>query len=235
MDEFLQNANISTEVTILCDGNKACLFDAAVTNDTSIAAGSLLVTNEAEEVETVGNNVPPLIQTPLILLLSLDNLTTLEFNVTDEDTFSVSYSLSPLSVFSQVQLHSLTLSLYQLELMLIEIPDSMSVTIIANDSIAVSVVSVVVFVCGCENGGYCSDTPSATDGVGDSGYIRLSCQCPLGYEGVYCSDLVTDPCLQSVCGVESCPSGTEKNEFSKCEGMFIELHPIAIIHLFFSH
>lgn len=96
-------------------------------------------------------------------------------------------------------------------------------TIIANDSIGVSLVSVVVYVCGCENGGYCSDTPSATDSVGDSGYIRSSCQCPLGYEGVYCSDLVTDPCLQSVCEVESCPSGTEKNEFSKCVGEFIYL------------
>ena len=127
LDEFFQNANISTEVIVLCDGNQVCLFDAAVTNDTSIAAGSLLVTNEAEEVETVGNNVPPLIQTHLLLLLSLDNLTTLEFNVTDEDTFSVSYSLSPLSVFSQVQLHSLTLSLYQLPLRLIETPDIMKI------------------------------------------------------------------------------------------------------------
>ena len=221
----MQDANISTEVITLCDGNQACLFDATITNDTSIGTGSLLVTNEAEEAVIVGNNIPPLIQTPLLLLLSLDNLTTLQFNVTDEDTFSVSYSLSPLSVFSEVRLHlNPTLSLYQLDLRLIEIPDSMNVTIIANDSIGVSLVSVVVYVCGCENGGYCSDTPSATDSVGDSGYIRSSCQCPLGYEGVYCSDPVTDPCLQSVCEVESCPSGTEKNEFSKCVGEYAETY-----------
>ena len=220
LDEFLQDANISTEIITLCDGNQVCLFDAAVTNDTSIAAGSLLVTNEAEEAVIVGNSVPPLIQSPLLLLLSLDNLTTLEFNVTDEDTFSVSYSLYPLSVFSHVQLHNLTLSLYQLHVRLIEIPDSMNVTIIANDSIGVSLVSVTVFVCGCDNGGYCSDSPSATDSVGDSGYIRSSCQCPVGYEGVYCSDAVTDPCLQSVCEIESCPSGTVK-DFSRCVGTCI--------------
>ncbi|KAI6645950.1 Mucin-like protein [Oopsacas minuta] len=218
LDEFIEDANITTEIQALCNGNQICLFDAVVTNDTSVAMGTIFISEESEETVRVGNNIPPLIQTPLLLFLSLDNLTTFEFNVTDEDEFSVNYALSPQSVFTDILLHNLTQSVFELQLRLIHIPDSMNMTIIANDSIGVSLVSVYVVVCHCENGGYCSDNPSGTDSVGDSGYIRSSCQCPLGYEGVYCSDIILDPCLQSVCEVETCPAGTEKNDNSlRCE------------------
>ena len=222
MDELLQEANVSSEVLQLCNGDSACLFDAVVTNDTSIAMGTVFISVDTQETVAEGNNIPPLILTPPSLYLSLDNLTTFEFNVTDEDPFSVSVSLSPQSAFTDVTLHNVTANQHQLQVRLTVIPDSMNVTIVANDSVGASVVSVYVVVCHCDNGGYCSEVVPGTP-LGESGYVRSSCQCPLLYEGMYCSDAVEDPCLQTACEAETCPPGTFKNNLSKCEGESVSL------------
>ena len=217
LDELLEEANISSEVLLLCNGDAACLFDAVVTNDTSIAMGTVFISVDTQEMVAEGNNIPPLILTPPSMLLSLDNLTTFEFNVTDGDPFSVNVALSPQFAFTDITLENVTVSQYRLQLRLTDIPVSMNVTIIANDSVGASVVSVYVVVCHCDNGGYCSEVVPGT-ALGESGYIRSSCQCPLMYEGMYCSDAVADPCLQTACEAEICPFGTFKNNLSKCEG-----------------
>ena len=192
--------------------------------------GTVFISVDTQETVAEGSNIPPLILTPPSLFLSLDNLTTFEFNVTDEDPFSVSVSLSPLSAFSDVALDNVSASQQRLQLILTQIPVSMNVTIIANDSVGASVVSVYVVVCHCDNGGYCSELVPGT-ALGESGYIRSSCQCPLMYEGTYCSDAVADPCLQTACSTEACPSGTEKNDVSlKCEGNF----SVTIILVYYS-
>ena len=194
----------------------SCLFDAFVTNDTSIATASLSITTESQASVQIASNMPPLILAPPLLNLTLNNLVTYQFNVTDEDDFSVSHLLFPLLSFQQVALSNSSLTQFRLQMSLMDIPESLNVTIIANDSLGVSIRSVTVVVCHCENGGYCTpDVPA----VGVSGFSRSSCQCPLSYEGLYCSSPVTDMCLQSVCLTEACPAGTiEDTNTAKCEG-----------------
>jgi len=183
-----------------CDGDVACLFDAASTNDVSIGTNSKDVNVQlVKENEELANFPPKFIYVPTMIEAKLGEIVFVNVTATDNNSFVFNVLNKPpgASFSSTGGLLNFTWNVTSSE--------RVKFTFIATDEFNASVSSIpTIKMCACENGGQCV-APELGDKLNnDSKFIVQGCTCAAGYTGRFCENDIDactfngNPCFTGV-------------------------------------
>ncbi|XP_064385443.1 uncharacterized protein LOC135334236 isoform X4 [Halichondria panicea] len=194
LDEVVATASVN--VLTACGDSVQCIFDASQTGDISIGLETMIINVANVDYRQEAINTPPLIAGPSVLVITLGQEAELVFSVTDDNNnLSVSLigglpinstlTVSPMNGFSEVTFRWTITEIVDVSL-LFEARDERN---------AVSVLSVQVQICACDNGGDCT-VDGLRSTVGST--LVLNCDCPEAYDGRFCAD-DSDGCTGVIC------------------------------------
>lgn len=183
-----------------CDGDVACLFDAASTNDVSIGTNSKDVNVQlVKENEELANFPPRFNFVPTIIEANLGEIVFVNVTATDNNSFTFDVLNKPqgASFTREGGLLNFTWNVTSFE--------RVKFTFIATDEFNASVSSIpTIKMCVCENGGECV-APELGDKLNnDNKLIVQGCTCASGYTGRFCENDIDactfngNPCFTGV-------------------------------------
>ncbi|XP_069036121.1 uncharacterized protein [Lepisosteus oculatus] len=189
-----------------CLGNTQCVHDILATNNTSLGLETARYKERYEQLAIIFGNMPPILTGPMVIQCKVNVTVKVPFTARDSNNDSVSFSLLPPRppgvTFTDGVLTWTPFSIKPVVL-----------SVKANDQLSGSILSPVIQMCSCFNGGTCQYKSIVESHLGGKFQV-VGCLCPKGYAGRYCSD-TTNACKGQPCfpGV-SCTNRPSPDLFS---------------------
>ncbi|XP_041107692.1 mucin-4-like [Polyodon spathula] len=223
-------ASVSTErlqgVSETCSGSEQCVHDTLATNSVAMGLQTAQYSHRFQKLTVIFGSMPPVFTGPSFIQCKLNSTVKVTFKALDPNNDTIRFSL--------VSPEPEGVHIGSADGVLTWTPQSMApvtLTVQVNDQLSGSVLSPVLQICNCTNGGTC-DYTSVIQNHHRGTFQVVGCLCPEAYSGAFCSDPVNacrgKPCFPGVACAnqpspafftcDMCPTGTvaqDKNGY-KC-------------------
>ncbi|RDD39428.1 Mucin-like protein, partial [Trichoplax sp. H2] len=192
---FENNTQLRDEAVKSCNGDAACLFDAAETLSLAVAVGSKNVSESIATAQKDINIFPPTITGESIFNVTFGQVFTTVLNISDGNSNKMlelnAANLPPgASIDNETFVFTWNVTTYK--------NISFEFTVINSHNLS-AIFKPAIFMCYCANNGTCQyDSESIT--INDTGYAV--CQCASGWVGSFCTqdldECAGNPCYENV-------------------------------------
>ncbi|XP_041107320.1 fibrillin-1 isoform X2 [Polyodon spathula] len=213
-------ASVSTErlqgVSETCSGSEQCIHDTLATSSMAMGLQTAQYSHRFQKLTVIFGSMPPVLTGPSLIQCNLTYTAKVTFKARDPNNDTV--------IFSLVSPEPEGVHIGSADGVLTWTPRDTApvmLTVQVNDQLSGSVLSPVLQVCNCANGGTC-DYTSVIQNHHRGAFQVVGCLCPEGYSGAFCSDPVNacrgKPCFPGVACAnqpspafftcDTCPTGT---------------------------
>ncbi|MGH0160662.1 UNVERIFIED_CONTAM: hypothetical protein FKN15_041131 [Acipenser sinensis] len=223
-------ASVSTEwlkeVSEICRGSEQCIHDTLATNSTAVGLQTAQYSQRFQKLTLIFESMPPVFTGPSLIQCRLNSTAKVTFKARDPNNDTI--------IFSLVSPEPEGVHIGSADGVLTWTPRStapVTLTVQVNNQLSGSVLSPVLQICNCTNGGTC-DYASVIQNHHRGMFQVVGCLCPEAYSGAFCTDPVNacrgKPCFPGVACAnqpspafftcDTCPTGTvaqDKNGY-KC-------------------
>uniref|UniRef100_W5KAE5 Si:ch73-105b23.6 n=1 Tax=Astyanax mexicanus TaxID=7994 RepID=W5KAE5_ASTMX len=189
-----------------CQGSMQCVHDILATDNTALGLQTMQDQKKLQSL-TVTFSMPPMIEGPTVVLCKVNSTLRVQFLSQDSNKDAFSFSLLPprppqATIGSDGILVWTPLSIQPVLL-----------TVQVSDQTSSSLLSPIIKLCNCLNGGSCQ-YQTVADNYLQGKFQVVGCLCPAGFSGKYCGNR-TDVCKGKPCfpGVD-CFSQREPDSFT---------------------
>ncbi|KPP79189.1 hypothetical protein Z043_101243, partial [Scleropages formosus] len=193
-----------------CQENLQCVHDILATNSTSLGLQSVVNEDRYRNLALTFGDMPPIVTTPTVIQCRVNVTARVQFIAQDPNNDSVSFSL----LFPRPPLASIGSGNGVVTWTPLNI-QPVVLTVMVMDKQLSSLLSPVIQICNCLNGGTCQYT-SIVENHLQGKFQVVGCLCPKGFGGRFCGD-ATDACRGRPCfpGV-SCQSQRDNFTCGQC-------------------
>ncbi|XP_061422205.1 mucin-like protein [Lethenteron reissneri] len=203
-DDLLQeNATKTKEITALCNGSDACIFDALSTGDILFALESKKANSTFERINTVVRNSLPNITGSSVLETRVKEAKTIKFNITDLDGDRITLSISSTSPDINITADGVVVWLPTSS-------QAVFASVVASDGVRApdgtltpTLMPLNLALCNCSANSTCLfSEPMYSEQQNQSTFQVASCNCSAGYTGQFCDEnlnaCVINPCYPGI-------------------------------------
>lgn len=188
------NDSFRLEAERVCGNNSECLFDAAVTEDTSYGINTRRLEENNNEINREFANYPPKIHGPQVINATINQA--IYLNVTAEHNSSEHFVFK-VNSFPGFEVIANTSQYLVIRWKPISLQKVEPVFMVTDSHNSTSELRPLVVLCSCSNGTKCiEDEEVQSQRNRGHRFILLSCGCPAGRTGQYCEDKI-DACVEN--------------------------------------
>ncbi|XP_067277091.1 uncharacterized protein si:ch73-105b23.6 [Pseudorasbora parva] len=183
--------------SLTCLGSMQCVHDILATGSTNLGQDVLKDQQQLQNRMQIYGTLPPIVTEPTVITCKVNSTVRVQFKAQDPNRDQITFSLaSP---------HSTRVTIGSSDGILVWSPSGiqpLNLTIQVSDQTSSSVITPVLQLCNCMNGGSCQYN-SVAENLLLGKFQVVACLCPPGFSGKYC-DNRTDVCKGKPCfpGVE---------------------------------
>ncbi|XP_056128438.1 uncharacterized protein si:ch73-105b23.6 isoform X2 [Rhinichthys klamathensis goyatoka] len=180
-----------------CQGSMQCVHDILATENTKLGLDVLKDQQQLQNRTQIYGNLPPIVTEPTVIMCKVNSTVRVQFKAQDPNRDQITFSLAlP---------RSPRITIGSSDGILVWSPSSIqpvNLTIQVSDQTSSSLITPVLQLCNCVNGGSCQYN-SVAENLLLGKFQVVGCLCPPGFSGKYC-DNRTDVCKGKPCfpGVE---------------------------------
>ncbi|XDV50742.1 hypothetical protein PO909_019757, partial [Leuciscus waleckii] len=180
-----------------CQGSMQCVHDILATGNTNLGLDVLKDQQQLQNRTQIYGNLPPIVTEPTVIMCKVNSTVRVQFKAQDPNRDQITFSLAlP---------RSPRITIGSSDGILVWSPSSIqpvNLTVQASDQTSSSLITPVLQLCNCMNGGSCQYN-SVAENLLLGKFQVVGCLCPPGFSGKYC-DNRTDVCKGKPCfpGVE---------------------------------
>ncbi|KTG37591.1 hypothetical protein cypCar_00011224 [Cyprinus carpio] len=180
-----------------CQGSMQCVHDILATGNTNLGQDVQKDQQQLQSRAQIYGNLPPIVEEPFVIMCRVNSTVRVQFKAQDPNRDQITFSLG-LPRSPRVTIGSS-------DGVLVWTPSGIqpvNLTIQVSDQTSSSVITPVLQLCNCMNGGSCQYN-SVVENHLQGKFQVVGCLCPLGFSGKYC-DNRADVCKGKPCfpGVE---------------------------------
>ncbi|XP_069464522.1 uncharacterized protein [Ambystoma mexicanum] len=179
-----------------CSGDEKCVHDVLVTNNTDLAVESKKYFKDYQQQMAILGDGPPVIVSSDVLQFQVNVSSNVSCSAMDPNNDTITYSL-----VSPVPLGASIVKDNGLLIWRPQNKNPVKLTIRVNDGSTGSVLTPVIKMCACANGGTC-DYSRIIETHHNGHFLVVGCSCSEGFSGVFCSNTTSqckgEPCFPDV-------------------------------------
>nr|XP_021336607.1 fibrillin-2 isoform X1 [Danio rerio] len=180
-----------------CQGNMQCVHDILATGNSNLGKDVLRDQQQLQNLTQIYGIMPPIVTEPLVIMCKVNSTVKVQFKAQDPNRDQIFFSLA-LPRSPQVTIGSS-------DGVLVWTPSSIqpvNLTIQVSDQTSSSLITPVLRLCNCMNGGSCQYN-SVAENLLLGKFQIVGCLCPAGFSGKYCEN------RSDVCKGKPCFPGAE--------------------------
>ncbi|XP_049337688.1 mucin-like protein isoform X2 [Astyanax mexicanus] len=191
-----------------CQGSMQCVHDILATDNTALGLQTMQDQKKLQSLTVTFGSMPPMIEGPTVVLCKVNSTLRVQFLSQDSNKDAFSFSLLPPRP-PQATIGSADGILVWTPLSI----QPVLLTVQVSDQTSSSLLSPIIKLCNCLNGGSCQ-YQTVADNYLQGKFQVVGCLCPAGFSGKYCGNR-TDVCKGKPCfpGVD-CFSQREPDSFT---------------------
>nr|XP_032817931.1 mucin-4-like isoform X1 [Petromyzon marinus] len=202
-DLLTENTTKTTEITALCNGSDACIFDALSTGNIAFALQTKKANSTFERINTVVRNSLPNITGSPVLETRVKEAKTIKFNITDLDGDKITLSISSLSPDINITADGVVVWLPTSS-------QAVFASVVATDGVRApdgtltpTLMPLNLTLCNCSANSTCLfSEPMYSVQENQSIFQVAGCNCSDGYTGQFCDEnldaCATNPCYPGI-------------------------------------
>ncbi|XP_051773809.1 mucin-like protein [Ctenopharyngodon idella] len=180
-----------------CQNSMQCVHDILATGNTNLGQDVLKDQQQLQNRIQIYGNMPPIVTEPTVIMCKVNSTVRVQFKAQDPNKDQITFSLA--------STRSPRVTIGSSDGILVWSPSSIqpvNLTIQVSDQTSSSLITPVLQLCNCVNGGSCQYN-SVAENLLLGKFQVVGCLCPPGFSGKYC-DNRTDVCKGKPCfpGVE---------------------------------